>query len=117
MQFSDPAVVTIEKSQQVFGKIALVFCRQCSHDAKVNRNILAFRTDENVTRVHIGMKEVVPEYLGEEDFHTAFAKQLHTDALAFKFIHFANVGAVDAFDDHDILTTQVPENLGYIKLF
>ena len=70
-------VVAIEHGEEVFRQVMLIARVQGSHDAEVDRRVLW------VTRVrcqhekccpdHVGMKEVMPEHLGEKNTHAVFA--------------------------------------------
>ena len=81
----DAAVVAPKERQEILREIALVLLGQRAHDAEVQRDVLAavrrVDGDENVARVHVGVKEAVAKHLGEKDLDAGARQPLDVDAL------------------------------------
>ena len=84
VQPRDFAIVLIEEREQIARQVVLVLVGQRADDRAVDRDVArALRigdVDEDVPRVHVGVEEVVDEYLREERLHSALREQLHVGA-------------------------------------
>ena len=71
VQHRDPAVVALEEGEEVAGEVELVARVERADDAEVDRGVARVRgiadVHEDVSRVHVGVEEVVAEHLREED--------------------------------------------------
>ena len=115
VQFGDAAVVMLEEGQQVLRQVALILVGQGADDAEVHGDVAAAGLDEDVAGVHVGMKEVVAEDLGEEDLHPTLAQQLHADPLGLEPLDLPHRSSIDPLHDQDAGVAQVPVDLGHVK--
>ena len=106
MQFGDLAIVAVEKCQQVFGQVTLIGRGEGAHDAEIDADVTAVRAHEDVPRVHVGMEEIVAEYLREEDLDTAFAELLQLHAGGDQFVDLVDRNTIDAFLHHDVFARE-----------
>jgi hypothetical protein len=83
-----------------------------AHDAEVDRAVLrvlrVVRLHEDVARVHVGVEEIVPEHLGEEDLHAVLGQAADVGAAAAQLVHVAHEHAADALHHHRLGPAVVP---------
>ena len=52
----------------------MIVGRQGTHNTEIHGDVLrvlrVFGGDENIARVHVGMKKIVAKHLGKKDFYT-----------------------------------------------
>ena len=72
---------------------------QIPHNAKINRHQNAIITDENITRMHIGMKIAVTKHLIEKAAGGNFGHFCNIMPGGAQTSHIINADAVDPFDD------------------
>ena len=70
--------------------------------------------DEDIARVHVGVKKAIPKYLSEKDLHAALGKQLDIYLLLLERRNIAYRHAIYPFADHDLLAGERPVHFGYI---
>ena len=121
MQLGDAPVIAIEKREEVFGQVALVVGRQRADDAEIHRQITrllrVFSIDEDVPGMHVGVKEIVAEYLLEEDLDTAFGEDLEVHTLRTQGVEFADGDAVNALHHQHVGPGVIPEHQRVINEF
>ena len=119
MQPGDPVVVAVEEGEEILGQVVLVALVERAHDAEVDRAVLrVFRVlelHEDVARVHVGVEEVVPQHLREEDRHAVFREALDVGAAPAQLVHVADDDAVDAFHHHHFRAAVVPVHLRHVE--
>src|SRR5690606_9950513 len=71
--------------------------------------------DEDVARVHISVKEVVPKRLCEEDLYTVLGKSFDVGTAPLELLDVVDEHAVHAFHHHDVLAAIVPVDLGHVE--
>jgi hypothetical protein len=80
VQHRDLAIVAFEHREEILREVILVARIQRADDAEIHRGVLGLRRvfdqHEDVARVHVGVEEVVPEHLREEDLHAVSARRL-----------------------------------------
>ena len=105
-------VVAVEKSQQVLRQISLVLLGKRAHDGAVKTNVgWVFRVcdvNKHIARVHVGMKKVLPEHLGEEDFHAEKAELCKVHPGGLHDLHLVGGCAVYALHDHYFAPGEIP---------
>ena len=69
---------------------------------------------EDVSRVHVGVEEVVLEHLREEDLHAVLGQPPDVGAGLAQPRHVGDLHAADAFQHHDLGTAEVPVHGGHI---
>ena len=120
MQLGDPVIIALEKREKILGEIMLVPGTQRADNPEVHRDIAGLRRvadiDENIAWVHVGVKEVVLEHLGEKYFHTVLGQFLHIRAGGVQRVHVADRHAADALHDQDIEAAILPVHLRHIQL-
>ena len=76
MQLGDPAIITVEERHKVAREVFQITRLEAANDAEVDRGVARigriFRQDEDIARVHVGVKEIVMEHLREKDLHAMF---------------------------------------------
>ena len=76
MEFRDLSVVLVKKSDDIACEIIPILSGQLSDDGAVDCDIARVSwirdIDENVSWMHISMKKVVVEHLGEKRFDATF---------------------------------------------
>ncbi len=117
VQFGHPAVVAPEEGEEVLRQVVLVELGQRADDAEVERDVAvevgAFTTDQDVARMHVGMKEAMAEHLREEDLD-AFARQLlQVDAGLAHLVHASDRNAVHALHRQHVHGAGTPVHLGH----
>ena len=65
--------------------------------------------------MHVGVKEIVAEDLGEKDLHPAFGERLEVYAACAQGVDIAHRNAGDAFHDHDIGTASGPVDFRHVE--
>ena len=99
-------VVAIEHGEEVLGEVVLVARIQRADDAEVHGRIARLRRvvgqHEDVARVHVGMEEVVPEHLREEDLDAILGQALEVRAHFAQPVDVADRHAVDALHHHHV---------------
>ena len=113
VRLGDALVVALEEGEEVLRQVVLVDVGQRAHDAEVERDVLTVRCDENVARMHVGVKEAVAEHLGEEDFDAGARQRGHVHALGAQGIDLRDRQAVHALHHHRAGTAVVPVDLGH----
>ncbi len=112
MEFRHAAVIPVEHGEEVLGQVVLVADVERAHDAEVDGGIAGVRwivdQHEDVAGVHVGVEEVVPEHLREEDLHTVRGEHRDVCALGSQGIHVADGHAADALHDHHIDAAEIP---------
>src|SRR5262249_11528114 len=115
VQQSHAAVVAVKHGQEVFRQGVLIAGIQSSHDAEVDRGITRIaggvHHHEDVAGVHVRMKEVVAEHLGEEDADAVFSQQRDVGSHRLQSFHVADGDAVYALHHHHVDTAVVPIDL------
>ena len=81
MRLGDALVVALEEGEEVLREVVLVAVGERAHDAEVERDVAAVGGDEDVARVHVGVKEAVAEHLAEEDLDPGAGELRDVDAL------------------------------------
>ncbi len=112
MQLRHPVVVPLKEGKEVLRQIALVFRIQTAHDAEIHGDVSAVIGHEDVAGMHVGVKEVVLERLGEEDLHPPFRKPLQFDAGRLDGLDIGNGDPGDTFHHQDVAPDVWPVNLG-----
>ncbi len=115
MHLGDTLVVAAEEGEKVVRQIILVDVGERADDAEIQCHILAIGGDEDVARMHVGMKEAIAEHLGEEDFHTIARQLLEIDAGLDECRRLADGNAAHALHHHDTLGAVIPIHLGYLQ--
>ena len=117
--FAIAVVVAVEKREEIFGEVALVFGTQRADDAEIDGRVLGpfgiVVQDENIAGVHVGVEEVVPEYLREKDLDAVFGEHLDVGAIRAQRIHVADRRAEDAFLHQHFGAAVIPVDLGYVQ--
>src|SRR5204862_4458367 len=67
MRSRHAGVIASEKTEEVLREILLVHLGERAHDAEVERDIAALGRHQDVSRMHVRVKETVAEHLSEED--------------------------------------------------
>src|SRR5205807_4067797 len=67
MRSRHAGVIAPEKTEEVLREVLLVHLGESPHDAEVEGDVAALGRHEDVSRMHVRMKETVPEHLSEED--------------------------------------------------
>ena len=115
MQLCNTSVVSLEKSQEVFTNVALVFIGQRADNAKVDsdvlRVILMLRRDKDISRVHVRVKEIMVKHLPIENLDTVFSQFLHIHTDTSHLIHITNGYATDTLLHEYIATRVIPVDL------
>ncbi len=119
MQLRHAAVVAVEHGEEIGGEIVLVARIERADDAEVDRGVERARRivdhHEDVAGMHVGVEEVVPEHLGEEDAHAVLGQQLDVGAGAAQPLHVRDRDAMDALHHHDVQAAVVPVDLGDVE--
>ena len=114
----DLAVVAIEHRQEILGEVVLVARIERADDAEIHRGVLRLRRivdeHEDVARVHVGVEEVVPEHLREEDLHAVLRQLADVGAGFAQARHVGDLHAADALHDHDAGPAEIPVHRGHI---
>ena len=76
-------VVTLKKSREISRQIIFVRIGKCTHDAEVNARIDTIAADENIARMHIGVKKSVAKYLRKKYFHAIAGQPGNVDIGGF----------------------------------
>ena len=119
MQFGNPAVVTVQKCQEIVSQVALIVFTEGTHDAEIHhhdaRTAFRARLDKDIAGVHVRVEETVPEHLGEENLHPAFSQpfQIHPRLLQRRRVADGDTGY--AFHHHHVPARQLPQDLGDVK--
>ncbi len=112
-------VVAIEDRQKVLCQVMLVPRIERTHDAEVHGRIAwVFRIvdrDEDISRVHVGVKEVMAEHLGEKYLHPVLGQPADVGAGGPQPGHVADGHAVYALHDHDVQAAIIPIHLGHVQ--
>ena len=78
MQLGAEPVVLLKNGQQVARKVILILLVDLADDGTIDRHVARVvrlgAVDKDVARVHIRMKEAVPEHLRKENLHAAFGE-------------------------------------------
>ena len=112
------AVVAIEHREEILGEVVLVARIERADDAEIDRGVLGLRRvvdqHEDVAGVHVGVEEVVPEHLREEDLHAVLRELADVGAGFAQARHVGDLHAADALHDHDARPAEVPMHRGHI---
>ena len=75
-------VVALEECEKILRQVVLVDVGERAHDAEIERDVLRRSArDENIARMHVGVKKAVAEHLGEKDLHAGARQLRDVDAL------------------------------------
>ena len=111
MQLCDLSVVAVEESHQVAGKVVLVALRQGTDDGAIERDVLrifrVFDVDEDVARMHVGMKEIVDEHLLEKSLDASIGQELHVRPARFERGDVADGDARYTFEHQHVGSRQL----------
>src|SRR3954454_24065059 len=66
MHFGDAAIVAGDEAEKNFGEEAALLQPEPAHDAEIDRDQPAGTVEEQVARVHVGMKEAVAQRMALE---------------------------------------------------
>src|SRR5207302_9114088 len=95
-----------EEREKILRKITLVALRQRTHDAEVERDVLAVVSgidrDENIARMHVGVKEAVPKHLRKEDLDAGPGQALEVDARSRQLVRPTDRSAGHALHDEHV---------------
>ena len=84
MQRGHATIVAIEYGEKILGQIALVAQVKRADDTEVDRGVAWLRgvsqQHEDISRMHVGVKEVVAEDLREEDFNAVLRQAFEIGA-------------------------------------
>src|SRR3989338_7643269 len=72
VEFCNPAIVTLEKGQKILCQITLINWTQCSHDSEIDCLVTSIAVHKDITGMHIRVKKIMAEYLGEKYFYAIF---------------------------------------------
>ena len=90
MQPCDAVVIAIEEGEEVLGEVVLVARVERADDAEIDgrvaRMLRIVEQHEDVAGVHVGMEEVVPEHLREEDLDAVLGEPLDVGAAAAELV-------------------------------
>ena len=122
MQFGDAAIVAVEDRHEIFGEIILIFARELTDDAVIDRDetrvVLARRiaVDPDVAGVCIGMKEIIAEHLRIEHADALRGQRPAVDAGGVQRSDIVAGNAVDAFESEHALGSVAPDHFGHIQV-
>ena len=110
----------VEEGEEVLGQVVLVARVERADDAEVDGRVhgplRVVGLHENIAGVHVGVEEIVPQHLREEDRHAVLGELWDVGA---EFAQARNLGdrhAADALHDHDTGAAIVPVDIGNIQL-
>src|SRR5262249_61533884 len=66
MHFRGAEIVAGDEAEQYLGEESSFFRAQASHDAKVDRDQASLGVDEQIARVHVGMKKAIAKRVAQE---------------------------------------------------
>ena len=108
-------VIAPEETEEVLREILLVDLGEGPHDAEVERDVAAIGRHQDVSRMHVRMKEAVAEHLGEKDLDSRARELRNVHALPAQLVHLANRRAVHPLHRHDGARAEVPIHLRHGK--
>src|SRR6188474_1205437 len=112
MQHRYLAVVALEEGEEIAGEVKLVTRVERADDTEVDggvaRVLRVADVDEDVAGMHVGVEEIVPEHLREEDLDAVLGELRDVRAQLAQARDFRDLDAADALHDHDVLPAQVP---------
>ena len=82
------------------------------HNAKINWYQRAVRRDKDVARMHIGMKEAVPEYLIEKTARSIFGKLFNIMTGGCQCFDIIYPDSINPFDDQHSSGGMIKVNIG-----
>ena len=119
MQFCHFAVVALKNSDKVARHIVLVVFAEGTHDGAIDGNVRGLLRvagiDKNIAGMHVGMKEIVLEHLGEKYFYTALGQRFEIDTSSFQLIDIGHRYAVNALHHQHFLVGVVPVDLWHVE--
>src|SRR5262245_11340215 len=74
MHFSGAEIVSGDEAEQDLGEESSFVWAQPSHDAKVDRDQPSLGVDEEIARMHVGMKKAVPKCVAQEGLDQSAAE-------------------------------------------
>ena len=119
VQLGDAPVIAIEKSREILGQIALIEFTQRPHDAEIHRReartgaVLAGQ-DEEISRMHVGVKEMVAKHLGKKDLDAALGEHLEIDTGAPETFAVADMQPVHALHYQHVFAGVIPEHFRHV---
>ena len=119
MQLRNAVIVAVEEREEILGQVAAVFGGKGTDDAEVDgrvaRVVRIVDQHEDVSRVHVGVEEVVPEDLREEDLDAVLGEPLDVRPGRAECFHVADRRAEDAFLHHDLGQAVVEVHVGNVE--
>ena len=70
MHLGNAPIIALEKREKILRQIVFIDFGKRAHDAEVERDIVPAGRDENIARVHVGVKKTVAEYLSKKNLDT-----------------------------------------------
>src|SRR5215467_9302118 len=116
MHFRGAEIVTGNEAEQDLGKESSFFWAQPSHDAKVDRCQASLCVDEEIARVHVGMKKAVAKRVAQEGLDQGAAKPWEIQVPCCQCRAVAERRAVDPFHRQHIAGRKVPFHPRYTEI-
>ena len=82
MDFRDALIVAPDEAEQDLGKEPSLLAAEPTHDAEIDRDDPAHFVDEEVSLVHVGVKESVPQRVPEKRLDQRPCKRPRIDSQA-----------------------------------
>ena len=106
-------VVAAEEGEEVLRQVVLVAVGQRPDDAEIEGDVAAVRGNEDVARMHVGMKEAVAEDLREKDLDPGCREFRQADTIGAEPVDLRNRRPLHPLHDHDGPRAVVPVHLGH----
>src|SRR6185295_16237838 len=107
-----PAVVAVEEREEILREVALVDLGEGAHDPEIERYVAPLQrsfgsvgsvpdVDQDVSRVHVRMKEPVAKHLGEEYLDTGTRERGNIDAPRAQLVDLGDRRSMHPLHHHD----------------
>src|SRR5690606_6263130 len=119
VQRSHAAIIPPKEREEVLREVMLIAYVERAHDAEIDgdvaRPLRARHVDEDVARMHVGVKEIVPEDLREEDLDAVLGEAFDVRPAAAKLLHVADRDAADSLHRQHVGAAVIPEDRGHVQ--
>ena len=116
MHFCRAAITAGDEAEENLGeKTPLLRC-QPSHDAEIYRDQLAGIVDEQISRMHVGVEETVPQGMAQERLDDGGGEAFEIEPLGFELCAVRERRRLDPFQREHPARGAVPVHGGHAKV-